>query len=181
VKDYILEVRKLIPENYCKKIISYFDEKLEDATTIGGSNKKIRNCTFKSVMTPNSFGQKICSNYIQNKIIECVQEYKKKHKMCYIDKISSCDLLRYDHNQYDVGYDYHVDFSSKTSDRHLSISICLNNSFTGGEFIFDFLDGQVQYPQNTGDAIIFPSNFMFPHQVKKITSGSRYALIGWVI
>ena len=51
----------------------------------------------------------------------------------------------------------------------------------GGEFVFDLPQNKIQYPQNVGDAIIFPSNFMFPHQVNQITEGTRYALIAWVI
>ena len=68
-----------------------------------------------------------------------------------------------------------------SENRHLSITIGLNNEFEGGEFVFDLGNEKHQFPQNVGDCIIFPSNFMFPHSVNQITSGTRYALIGWVI
>ena len=32
---------------------------------------------------------------------------------------------------------------------------------------------------NKGDVIIFPSNFMYPHTVKPITSGKRYVVVTW--
>jgi len=51
----------------------------------------------------------------------------------------------------------------------------------GGEFKFNLNGVEVQIPQNIGDAIAFPSNFMFPHQVNKILTGTRYAIIGWVV
>ena len=67
------------------------------------------------------------------------------------------------------------------SERQISVSICLNNDFEGGEFVFDFKDEKYQFPQNVGDAVVFPSNFMFPHQVNQVTQGTRYAIVAWLI
>ena len=132
-------------------------------------------------MSPETFGERICSNYVQKKLFECVSFYKSKYSYFFSDKISSCELLKYQHNEHKTGYKYHVDMGEKVSDRHASISICLNNNFQGGEFVFNLPDGEIQMPQNVGDAIIFPSNFMFPHQVNQIIEGTRYALVAWVI
>lgn len=181
MKEYILEVKKIIPSNLCKKIISYFDNNSEDAATTGnGVNKNIRNCTTRNILDTFTFGERLCSTIAQQKIFECVAHYKKKHNI-NIEKISQLDLLKYESNNFDAGYDFHQDFGRSCTLRHLSISICLNNDFDGGEFVFDLLNGKYVVPQNEGDAIIFPSNFMFPHQVNKVTEGTRYALIGWVI
>ena len=92
------------------------------------------------------------------------------------------DILKYEANEFDAGYKFHVDFGHGHTERSLSISICLNNEYQGGEFVFSFFEeSKVQIPQNVGDAIAFPSNFMFPHQVNKVTEGTRYAIIAWVI
>ena len=32
-----------------------------------------------------------------------------------------------------------------------------------------------------GQHIIFPSNFMFPHEVKKVTNGERWSVVTWVM
>ena len=98
-----------------------------------------------------------------------------------IKEISQLDILKYETNKYKAGYDFHQDFGKGCTERHLSISICLNNDYEGGEFVFDLPSGHHVVPQNVGDAVVFPSNFMFPHQVNKITKGTRYALIGWVV
>lgn len=181
MKQYILEVKKIIPQTFCKKIITYFDNNYNEAGTVGsGVNKNIRNCLTRSLLQPKSFGETICSNAIKEKIFNCVEHYKNKHDIS-IEKISQLDLLRYDANEFKAGYDFHRDFGLQCSERHLSISICLNNEYEGGEFVFDIPEGQYVVPQNVGDAVIFPSNFMFPHQVNKVTKGTRYAIIGWVI
>ena len=50
MKEYILEVRKIIPQKLCKKIIHYFDNDYGEAGTVGsGVNKDIRNCLTRSI------------------------------------------------------------------------------------------------------------------------------------
>lgn len=181
MKEHIVEIKKLIPQHYCNKIISYFSDNKEDASTVGGTDKSIRNCKLTNLLEANSFGKKLIVNYIKEKIFASVEEYKKKFKFVDIEKISQLDLLEYEANEYKAGYKFHTDFGTSCQERLLSISICLNNDFYGGEFMFDLNGEMVCYPQNVGDCIIFPSNFMFPHQVNKITQGTRYALIGWVV
>lgn len=181
MKEYILEVKKIISPSFCKKIISYFDNDYVDAGTTGsGINKDIRNCLTRSLFETKSFGEKICLNAVKEKIFHCVAHYKKTHDI-HIKQISQLDILKYETNNYDAGYNFHQDFGPKCSERHLSISISLNNEYEGGEFVFDLPSGHYVVPQNIGDAVVFPSNFMFPHQVNKITKGKRFALIGWVI
>ena len=34
-------------------------------------------------------------------------------------------------------------------------------------------------PLKKGDILIFPSVFLFPHEVKPITSGTRYSFVTW--
>jgi predicted 2-oxoglutarate/Fe(II)-dependent dioxygenase YbiX len=57
----------------------------------------------------------------------------------------------------------------------LSILILLNDDFQGGDFK---INGQSQN-MSKGDLIIFPSCFMFPHEVELVTEGTRYSLIAW--
>jgi hypothetical protein len=181
LKEHIVEIKKFIPPHICKKIISYFDKDYYDALTTGGNNKNVRNCITRSVLETSTFGEKITSNYIQKKFFEACEKYKSIYSYFSFTKLSQLDILKYEKNEYSAGYKYHCDIGFPVCERHLSISICLNNNFEGGEFQFDLNGEIVQYPQNIGDLIMFPSNFLFPHQVNKITEGTRYALIGWAI
>lgn len=58
----------------------------------------------------------------------------------------------------------------------LSIVGQLNDNFLGGEF--EILDQQIK--MKAGDILIFPSNFLFPHQVKTIIKGKRLSFVSWV-
>lgn len=51
----------------------------------------------------------------------------------------------------------------------------LNDEFTGGELMI--LDEE--YKLDVGDVIIFPSCFLYPHRVQKVTDGVRYSLASW--
>jgi len=58
----------------------------------------------------------------------------------------------------------------------LSILGCLNDDYEGGELIF-WDDQEVKL--KGGSLLIFPSNFMYPHEVKPVKKGSRYSYVSW--
>lgn len=58
----------------------------------------------------------------------------------------------------------------------LSIVGMLNDDYKGGEFIF-WDDYEVKL--KAGDILIFPSNFMYSHEVKPVTEGTRYSYVCW--
>lgn len=183
MKEYILEVKKLIPENFCKKIIEYFP--VQGDATIGSKaevRKDIRNCKGNNIPENlDTFGKIITHNYIKSRIEKVAEIYSEKWPYMTANKITEINLLQYDANEHKAGYTYHTDDSIVTPKRTISISICLSNNFTGGEFVFDLnKDGEYQLPQNIGDCVAFPSNFMFPHSVRRVTKGTRYALISWI-
>lgn len=51
----------------------------------------------------------------------------------------------------------------------------LNKKFVGGDFFI--CDQKVEL--STGDVIIFPSNFLYPHNVTPVKSGIRYSFVSW--
>ena len=58
----------------------------------------------------------------------------------------------------------------------LSIIGVLNDDYEGGELMFH---GE-EYKTKTGDVVMFPSNFLYPHMVKPVTKGTRYSFVSWV-
>ena len=58
----------------------------------------------------------------------------------------------------------------------LSMVCLLNDDFTGGEFVI----GEKTINLTSGDVVVFPSNFMFPHKVNTIKNGERYSFVSWV-
>ena len=58
----------------------------------------------------------------------------------------------------------------------LSLLGCLNDDYEGGELIM-WEDQEIEL--KGGSLLIFPSNFMYPHEVKPVTKGSRYSYVSW--
>jgi predicted 2-oxoglutarate/Fe(II)-dependent dioxygenase YbiX len=58
----------------------------------------------------------------------------------------------------------------------VSIVGVLNDDYEGGEFVFN---DNYEVKLNTGDILMFPSNFIYAHEVKEITKGTRYSFVSW--
>ena len=57
----------------------------------------------------------------------------------------------------------------------LSIVGLVGDKFEGGEFYCR----EKEIPLNKGDVLIFPSCFLYPHEVRRISSGVRYSFVSW--
>jgi alkylated DNA repair dioxygenase AlkB len=102
-----------------------------------------------------------------------IKTYIGKFPKCAISMDTGYELLRYTEG---MGYSQHVDDFSDFP-RVISCSFGINDDFEGGEFTF--FDNAMSFTQKKGSVLLFPSNFMFPHQVNKVTKGTRYSLITW--
>ena len=58
----------------------------------------------------------------------------------------------------------------------LTVLGALNDNYEGGEFVM-FGDLEIKLP--AGAVIVFPSNFMYPHEVKPVKKGVRYTYVSW--
>jgi hypothetical protein len=58
----------------------------------------------------------------------------------------------------------------------LTVLGALNDDYEGGELMM-FGDQQIYLP--AGSVVVFPSNFMYPHEVKPVKSGIRYSYVSW--
>lgn len=59
----------------------------------------------------------------------------------------------------------------------LTVLGVLNNDYEGGDFIV-WEDTKIDLPM--GSLAIFPSNFLYPHEVKLVTKGVRHSYVSWV-
>jgi hypothetical protein len=59
----------------------------------------------------------------------------------------------------------------------VTVLLFLNDDYKGGEIV---ISGR-KFETKAGSAIVFPSNFMFPHEVLKVTEGTRYSITCWLM
>ena len=114
---------------------------------------------------------------IDTQLFKCAEKvtkaYADKNPLVTFTKDSGYDLLRYKERQF---YVEHVDDANEEP-RTLSCSFALNDDYEGGEW--SFFGGAYTTRLNAGDAILFPSNFLFPHSIRPVLSGVRYSVVTW--
>tara|TARA_R100001163_G_C5051132_1_gene187911 strand:- start:1371 stop:1709 length:339 start_codon:yes stop_codon:yes gene_type:complete len=76
-------------------------------------------------------------------------------------------------------YKEHVDFSHAKQPRILTCSLILNDNYNGGDF--SFFEGEYIVTKKSCSAVVFPSNFCFPHAITPVSNGDRHAIITWVM
>ena len=63
--------------------------------------------------------------------------------------------------------------------RILSIIIALTDDYDGG--VFNFPEQSYQVKLKKGEAITFPPNYFYPHEVSPPSNGERYSISLWVL
>jgi predicted 2-oxoglutarate/Fe(II)-dependent dioxygenase YbiX len=183
LEDYIITASNIIPSDLCDRIIKEYGNSSEwSPTSIGDGNvnTNVRNCDTIFISTEEI----IHKNYqIRKKIDEdlfscassALGEYRKQFPNAGLEIDTGYDLLRYNEGQF---YTQHTDASMRHP-RAVSCSFILNDDFEGGEFAF--FDRELLINCGKGEAIMFPSNFMYPHEILPVTSGTRYSIITWYV
>ena len=72
----------------------------------------------------------------------------------------------------------HHSHGQKQGYPHLTSLLFLNDDFEGGDFV---LCGDKYIEKIQGSAVVFPSNFMYPHEVKEVTEGKRFSVMTWIL
>lgn len=184
--DYILIIPKAIPLDLCEEIINeYPEQEFEIASLIGssypGQEKDLyRRCKSIDISANTTISQNITKRLELDRRLhgemaaKCLEAYSfLVGPYSSISRDSGYNLLRYEEGDY---YRSHVDHSPDVL-RTLSLSVTLNEEFEGGAL--SFFEGELDYFPKRGEGIMFPSHFMYDHQVKPVISGVRYALVTW--
>ena len=133
--------------------------------------------TFRQVvLSPNSKNFNTVKDACQETIDEWIDSLEKK-KSFAVSALN--DSINFSHAyrlmRYDVGgwIHPHIDWGHGVVG---SLTIALNNEseFKGGEF--KFFNGNHTVHMEKGDALIFPANHFFVHEVTEITEGRRYSV-----
>ena len=183
IEDYIY-VKNHIPTEVCEALIDECNK------------KKWRKHTWNNYATGTSSSEPTkeldvmsCTQEQQNKItpylIKALDAYQVKHTWPG-DKTQGPWLTKFSpirFNKYEVGtmmrehYDHiHSIFDGKMKGVPIvSIVANLNEDYEGSEFCCRGKEIKLK----TGDILLFPSNFMYPHEVKEATKGTRYSFVSW--
>lgn len=182
LSDYIITLDKVIPDDLCNAVLNEYKPSPDwiQAEVSGGLNIAIRNCKTISISQNAILNKNLeLRKNLDQELFECaskaIKEYNRQFTKSIIQEDSGYELLEYSEGGF---YAEHVD-SFKNRPRSVSCSFGLNDDYEGGEFAFFGGDIKMRIPK--GSALMFPSNFMYPHQVMPVTNGVRYSIVTWFI
>jgi Rps23 Pro-64 3,4-dihydroxylase Tpa1-like proline 4-hydroxylase len=183
INDYISVFEGVITESLCDAILSEFSKEEEWQKTVidgGVVNDKIRSAETIVISYPHVIEKNIkvrskLDKYLFASAGLAIKKYNEKFPLALIQEDSGYELLRYKEGQF---YTSHTD-SFKARPRAVSCSFVLNDNYEGGEFAF--FDCELKYKLKKGSCIMFPSNFMYPHEIMPVISGTRYSIVTWFI
>lgn len=171
--SFIRVHRGFFSPEFCDQILNEYKDSTfirgEHPTAVDFRNLSELNISGPVINEKNSYYRKKLDLTIHDKVATLLEDYK--------------DLPA----EFDTGYSLrkmvtgnyykqHTDAAAGSPSK-LTASIVLNDAFTGGEFCF--FDREICITLNKGDCLTFPSSFQYPHEVREITSGTRYALVTW--
>jgi predicted 2-oxoglutarate/Fe(II)-dependent dioxygenase YbiX len=146
----------------------------------GAINRNIRNTDSIVISQPNVINinpniRKQLDDELFKCAAEAIQKYNNMFPHAMIEQDSGYELLRYNEGQF---YTQHTDSFMKQP-RAVSCSFAINDDYEGGEFAF--WDKEKKITLKKGSVLMFPSNFMYPHEIMPVTKGTRYSIITWFI
>ena len=178
VNNYIEYYPHIMDADLCKKIINTdFDYKKSTYSTHIGESSE----TKERVKMDEFWIRK--DNDFYDPVKECFEKVIEKYKKRFSD-FSIQHTTDFRINCYSEG-----DFMSRHVDNihhshgqewgypQVSALLFLNDDYSGGEFQVS----NSYFETSEGAAIIFPSNFMFPHKVDTVTSGTRWSIVTWLM
>lgn len=173
LKDYILNIKKLIPEEQCDAVLEYSVKlnKWQKGTWYNYGNDKSEDNTHDTCIADRSF-----------------MKYVENWRQIYLDETGirvPCGrynvpvLNRYSPGEYMESHCDHIHSIFDGKQKGIPVMTTLgivNDNFKGGDFVF-WEDYKIDLEK--GDVLVFPSLFLYPHRVDKITFGVRYSWISW--
>jgi len=185
IKDYVHLEKEFIPKELCNNIIDQIERNQWSphhwySPTSNSVNSE--ETMELDVQTASSELNEILTPYViqAGAIYNSKFAYLDSSKMRQImNKFCNIRFNRYSKGQIMREHFDHIHSIFDGNEKGipvLSFILNFNDDYTGGELVFW---GDQAVKLGCGDIIMFPSNFMYPHQVKEVTVGKRYSAVTW--
>jgi predicted 2-oxoglutarate/Fe(II)-dependent dioxygenase YbiX len=180
INDYIVVLENVITDALCDALLDEYanSNEWQDTHIKSGVDKNVRSAqtimmSLEQTIIKNEKTRRKLDKYVFASAGSAIKRYNEKFYHAHIEEDTGYELLRYETGQF---YTQHTD-SFMGSPRAVSCSFALNDDYEGGEFGFFSREFSIKAPK--GAAVMFPSNFMYPHEILPVTKGTRYSIITW--
>lgn len=183
LQPYVVVLEDLLACDLCDQLVAEFAACDEWQPALVGDrvvapdirNVDVIEMSRRSVIERNPKARKGLEQGLYSAGLRAVRLYEQMFPACRIVEGQAFELLRYRTGGF---YRKHTD-SFRRVPRSLSCSFALNDDFGGGDW--SFFDGEYRLSPPKGSVVLFPSNFMFPHEILEVSSGTRYSVVTWMI
>ena len=183
IEHYVFHKENFLDEKYCENCI----DELNKCTW--QKHEWYENITdSRGVLSEDKEPEVICEDWLINDFIiqelhSVILEYIESFKFDWFigwKGYSKIKFIRYYPGRTMLSHCDHIQ-SLFDGERKgipiLSIIGLLNDDYEGGE-LFMFEDKKIDIKK--GDLLIFPSNFLYPHEITPVTKGVRYSYVSWM-
>lgn len=179
--------RNFLPSEKCDRLVR-FAESNGDASDLAVFSKEPNSSAeIKTAVNSDRVSMRLDLGDKQATIDKWVADIYHKFLAKKIGKsirgFSLPDLMRYEQGGY---YKLHADSElfdkeigawKKVLDRDYSLLLYLNSDYEGGAIHFEHFN--YTYQPQKGDLLIFPSDNLYLHEARLVTSGRRYVIVSW--
>lgn len=191
IKNFIKVYDNVVPPTLVSAIIKWANKNNFTKAGLATKETEDRKIVEESVRKTKEFALTRCSDSLTNVHYAQVlghMFYKYLHKYkedlnlydFVLDRLENINILKYEEGGF---YKWHTDHSGTIFPRTISMILLLNNDYEGGQLMFSDADNKNQIALETkvGRLVVWPSNFMFPHSVSKVTKGTRFSIVAWAV
>ena len=180
LQEWVGYYEDIIPKDECKNLIrDVKNSGLLKPSTYSNHTGEIKRSDNRVVMDDMWVKDKTTSSIINDFFGKVIRKYSDKFERFSCQRHSGFRVNRYSVGGFMSEHtdNIHHSHGQEYGFPQVSALLFLNDNYKGGELI---VAGN-EYETKMGSGIIFPSNFMFPHEVKKITDGERWSIVTWLM
>ena len=178
--NYIGHYENILEKKVCDDLIEYTNKMQLKPSTYSSTTGKIKNSKERVKMDDVWFKEgEPYFKEIFNGFSDVIKNYQREHEDCRIQKHCGFRLNKYSEGGFMSRHidNIHHSHGQEYGYPQVSALLFLNDNYKGGQLKIS----NITYNTKKGSAIIFPSNFMFPHEVNLITEGTRYSIVTWLM
>ena len=180
LREWIGYYEDIVPKDGCESLIEVTKNSGQlKPSKYANHAGKIKRSDKRVVMDDMWVKDKTTSSVINDFFSKVIRKYSDKFERFSCQRHSGFRVNRYSVGGFMSEHtdNIHHSHGQEYGFPQVSALLFLNDNYEGGELI---VAGN-EYETKMGSGIIFPSNFMFPHEVKKITDGERWSIVTWLM
>jgi predicted 2-oxoglutarate/Fe(II)-dependent dioxygenase YbiX len=183
---YVKKIPNFLSKDTCNQTIKQIKNlEWQEHTFYDAVNKKTKKISGEQELevSYNNDSAGVDSTVIMGKLWFEIDNYIKDYKFDWFNSWQGYTKIRFNRYAKNKKMAEHCDHINSIFDGErkgipvLSIVGVLNENYEGGEFIM-FKDKEIK--MLTGDLLIFPSVFLYPHKVNPVKKGTRYSFVSWM-